>query len=298
MGLACAAQLAVFSYLQFGYHVQALEVHFFSSALWGTVCLTLAIVIAEISRPLRHRPVLRWLGAVLIVGVALGYEAYPHVPAFSWWPTGTFLAAVPVVCCGLTRVPRRGSLARATPRGGVASGAWVCLGIVFSAGSLLVLTVAPSPPTPALKGLALTIGIPSNYNEALGGEATKQIDWYELSASLPGFVGKPAYNGEQVMMWVPATELGLLIEPVGMYHGGFNLLTSDLPVLGASDAALLAKRRPAELVFLSTKGTQFETALVDLGPYRPVLVRTTVMRRGTAVLHAWLIDLGLFDKGS
>src|ERR1019366_946371 len=37
VGLACAGQLAAFSYLQFGYHVQELEVHFFSSRLWGAV---------------------------------------------------------------------------------------------------------------------------------------------------------------------------------------------------------------------------------------------------------------------
>ena len=276
--------------------MQALEVHFFSSSLWGTVCLTLGVVIAEMARPLWERPLVRWLPAAAVVGVALGYEAYPHVPAFGWWPTGAVLAAVPIVLCALTRLPKRGSLARSAPSagGGLSLGMTLC--IVALTGSLLVLTVAPSPPTPALKGLAVTIGIPSNYNEALGGSATRPLSWYEISTALPSFVGKPAYNGEQLMMWVPATELGLLLEPVGMYHGGFNLLVSDLPVLSSADAALLAKRRPAELLLLSTTGTEFETAFVDLGPYEPLLLRTTVMRRDTAVVHAWLIRLGLLAK--
>jgi hypothetical protein len=296
VGLACAGQLAAFGYLQFSYHVQALEVHFFSSTLWGTVCLTLGIVIAEMARPLWGRRVARWLPAGLVIGIALGYEVYPHVPAFGWWPTGAVLAAVPVLVCALVRLPKRGSLARSTPAAGVGTTVAMVLGIVAVTGSLLVITVAPSPPTPKLAGLAVTIGIPSNYNEALGGSATRAIDWYEISTALPSFVGKPAYTAEQLMMWVPATELGFLLEPVGMYHGGFNLLAPDLPVLSAGDAALLGKRRPAELLLLSTTGTEFETAFVDLGPYQPVLLRTTVMRRGTAVLHAWLIRLGLFSQ--
>ena len=296
VGLTCAGQLAAFSYLQFGYHVQALEVHFFSSTLWGSVCLTLGIVLAEMARPLWANPLTRWLPAALVVVVALGYEAYPHVPAFGWWPTGAVLGAVPILVGTLTRLPKRGSLARATPVSGAGMTIAMAFGIIAVSGSLLVLTVAPSPTTPKLAGLAVTIGIPSNYSEALDGSATRAIDWYELSAALPSFVGKPAYAREQVMMWVPATELGLLLEPVGMYHGGFNLLAPDLPVLSAGDAALLGARRPAELLLLSTTGTEFETAFVDLGPYQPDLVRTTVMRRGTAVLHAWLIRLGLFSR--
>ena len=294
LGAVCALQLAVFSYLQFAYHVQALEMHFFSSTIWGTVCLALGVVIAEITRPLWARPLGRWLPAVLVVAVALGYEADPHVPAFGWWPAGAIVAAVPVLLLAFMRLGNRGSLARSTASAGMGAGALVA--VVGVTGSLLVLTVAPRPPIPKMKGLAATVGVVSNYNEALGGSATSLLDWYQVSAALPSFVGEPAYKGEQVMMWVPGLELGDLMEPIGMFHAGFNMLPPDLPLLGGNGAAVLATRRPAELLFLSTTGTEFENGFVDLGPYRPLLVRTTVMRRGTAVLHAWLVVLQLFSR--
>jgi hypothetical protein len=81
-----------------------------------------------------------------------------------------------------------------------------------------------------------------------------------------------------------------------MYHEGFDALPTGLPHLSAADAGRLAYRRPAELLLLSTTGAQFETALAALAPYRPVLLRTTVMREGAAVLHAWLIGLGSFAR--
>ncbi len=50
VGLVCAAQFAVFAYLQFGYHVESLEMYYFSSTLWGVTCLALAVILAELCR--------------------------------------------------------------------------------------------------------------------------------------------------------------------------------------------------------------------------------------------------------
>ena len=109
-------------------------------------------------------------------------------------------------------------------------------------------------------------------------------------------MGNAAYSGEQLLMWLPGNQIGELMGPIGMYHGGFNFLPTGLPILSAPDAATLESRRPAELLLLSTTGAQFEAALVALGPYQPVLARTTVMRQGTTVLHAWLIVLRYFAR--
>ena len=146
LGAVCALQLAVFSYLQFAYHVQALEMHFFSSTIWGTVCLALGVVIAEITRPLWARPLGRWLPAVLVVAVALGYEADPHVREFGWWPNGAELAAVPVLVAVILGLWSRRGGAQAGRR--IGSAVVVALGVVGLTGSLLVLTVAPRPPDP------------------------------------------------------------------------------------------------------------------------------------------------------
>jgi hypothetical protein len=109
-------------------------------------------------------------------------------------------------------------------------------------------------------------------------------------------VGNATYRGEQLLMWYPRDQTAVLIGPLGMYHDFFNSLASSLPDFTPLAASILANRRPAEVLFLSTTGAQFGAALNALTTYRPVLLRTTVMRRGPAVLHAWLILLRSFAR--
>jgi hypothetical protein len=136
---------------------------------------------------------------------------------------------------------------------------------------------------------------PAAYAGALGGTATSLVDWYQVSAELPGFVGEPTYKGEQLLTWLPAGPLGSLIGPVGIFHAGFNML-SGLPVLDASSETELASRRPAELLLLSKTGEGFASALIELGPYRPILAKTAVLTKGTAVLHVWLVILRVYSR--
>ena len=291
VGLACSAQLVLCTYLQFFNHVQTLEIHYFSSTLWGVIYLTLAVTLAELSRPLLVRPRARWLPGAVLFTVPLAYETYPHVPAFGWLPAGVALAAIPVVMTGMMRLDSRGRPAPWAPRAWL--GFAVATTVVAMAGSLLVLTVAPSPPVPPLPGLT-NENPPPEYASALGGDASLLIDWYQITADVPSFVGNATYRGEQLLMWFPWDQLGSLVEPYGMYHAAFDSLSTGFPVLTGADATILANRRPAELLLLSTTGDQFGTAFAALAPYRPVLVRTTVMRQGPAVLHAWLILLFVF----
>jgi 4-amino-4-deoxy-L-arabinose transferase-like glycosyltransferase len=294
VGLCAALQLAAFSYLQFGYHVQALEMHFFSSTLWGVVCLALSLLLAEMASRLTPSPLGGLVGLVVVLGVALLYEADPHVPEFGWWPTGAVLAGVVVLGAGAMAVVNRAGDRRSKHRTVVIFlPAIVCL--VAVTGSLLVLTVAPTTPIPPLVNLAAEPDPSAAYAGALGGSATNLVDWYQVSAELPGFVGDPTYKGEQLLTWLPAGPVGLLIEPIGIFHAGFNML-SGLPVLDASAEAKLARRRPAELLLLSRTGEGFASALIELGPYRPVLAKTAVLTKGTAVLHVWLVFLRLFSR--
>jgi hypothetical protein len=294
VGLVCAAQFAVFAYLQFGYHVESLEMYYFSSTLWGVSCLALAVVLAEASRPLSTRRLARWLPTLAVLAVPLAYEACPHVPAFGWVPTGAVLAIVPVVSLTALRLGSRARAERASR--GIGWGFAVVATVVAVAGSLLVLTVAPIPSHTPLAGLARAADPPAPYATALGGSASVLIDWYQISADLPSFVGNATYRGEQLLMWFPFDPSGVLTEAVGMYHGRFNSLPSNPGVITAQDVAILANRRPAEVLLLSTTGAQFETDLECLAPYRPVLVRTAVMHQGAAVLHVWLIRLGPFAR--
>jgi len=294
VGLVCAAQFAVFAYLQFGYHVESLEMYYFSSTLWGVTCLALAVILAELCRSPSTRRLARWLPALVLVALPLAYEADPHVPAFGWLPTGAALAAVPVVFSAGLRLAKRGRAERSASRGGLSFA--VATTVVAVAGSLLVLTVAPSPVHPPLSGLAHAADPAAPYSTALGGSASLLIDWYQVSADLPSFVGNATYRGEQLLMWFPYDPSGVLTESVGIYHGRFDSLPSNPGVLTAPDAAMLAVRRPAEVLLLSTTGAQFESALQYLGPYRPVLARAAVLRQGVAMLHVWLIVLKSFAR--
>jgi hypothetical protein len=294
VGLVCTAQVAVFSYLQFGYHVQTLEMHFFSSTMWGSVAIALGVVLAEMAKPLSAHRLWRYVPALCVLAVPLCYEADANVPAFGWVPYGFVLAGVPVLLAVIVRATRR----RATRFSGryAARALGIGLGIVALAGSLLVLTVARSPTLPPFVGLATSPDPAPTYASALGGGSASLVDWYDLSAELPGFVGDPTYYGEQLLTWVPA-KIGVLIEPVGMFHAGFDML-ADLPALTAADAAELGSRRPAEVLMLSETSADFAVALDHLGPYDATVVRTTVLRHGTAVLHACLVDLNMFAKPS
>ena len=295
VGLACAGQFAAFYYLQFDYHVQDLEMHFFSSTLWGGVCLALAIAIAELSRGLFAHPLARWLPALLLVAVPLGYEADPHVPAFGWWPDGCRawrrayrLRRAPASC--------RSRWTPAAPSAASASvPPWRCRSSPCRARCSCSRS-RRGPHVPRLGGLA-TAGDPSPaYAGALGGSPATLVDWYQVSADLPSFVGDPTYQGEQLLMWFPWNQP--LLEPVGIFHEGFDGLGPGFPALTASDMNKLAHRRPAELLLMSLTGADFRAALSALGRYLPVLVRTSVLRDGTAVLHVWLVVLRSFARQS
>ena len=293
VGLCSALGLGAFSWLQFAYHVQALEMHFFSSCLWALVCLALAMLLAEMAARLSSSVIGSLLPLVVVLGVALLYETDPHVPEFGWWPTGAVLAGVVVLATGVMAIVNRFGARRSRHKVGIFFlPAALCL--VAVTGSLLVLTVAPTTPIPPLVNLAAEPDPQAAYAGALGGNATSLVEWYEVSAELPGFVGDPTYKGEQLLTWLPAGPLGDLMEPIGIFHAGFDML-SGLPVLDARAEAELASRRPAELLLLSKTGEGFSSALVELGPYRPLLARKAVLAKGTARLHAWLVFLRIFS---
>ena len=296
VGLAVHAQLALFSYLQFFNHVQTLEMHFFSATLWGVISIALALTIAELTKPLSHRPLAGFLPAALLLAIPLAYEADPNVPAFGWWPAGAGLAALPVAAAVVIRLVSRGGSHAAIPLGLRLA---TMTTVVAVAGSLLVLTVAPSPPHARIPGV-VNVDAPVSYASALGGNATLLIDWYQVTTELPSFVGNATYKGEQLMMWYPIDQSATLIEPIGIYHAGFDSLSggfaNGFPVLTASDKGSLRTRRPAELLLLSLTGADFTSALHALAPYRPVVTRKGVLRQGQAVLHLWLITLRVFAQ--
>jgi hypothetical protein len=322
VGVVAAGQLIVYLWLQFFGTVQTLEEQYFSSTLWAGVCLILAITFAELARPLRDRPLARWLPAAVLLAVSLGYEADPHVPSFGWAPAGAILAAAVIVAAAAARscARLRRPLAAATATG---------LALAALAGATLALTVAPIPYHPRLPNTALDPA--PAYSSALGGRGAIYIDIYRIATALPGFVGPAAYRGEQVFIWLPTPYPRSFAEYTGMYHASFNRLPCRRPprpgpaaarhldgrghppagavprllvrhgcVYGHSpdftvaDRDKLENRRPPELLLMGSSAASFPAALRELAAFRPALTRAGELRAGPLVLHVWLIRLGIY----
>ena len=288
VGVVAAAQLLVYSLLQFVGTVQTLEQHYLSSTLWSGVCLATAITIGELARPLSDRPVARWLPVAVLLAVPLGYEAYPHVPPFGWLPVGAILAAGAIAAAAAAS-----GAARLRPP--LAAAAATGLGLAAFAAAILVLTVAPIPAHPRLPHTHLGADPPPAYSTALGGSGTIYIDGYRIATALPAFVGPAAYRGEQLLVWrLTPGPIGYLTYAIGMYHDGYNKLHSSSPHLTQSDRQKLRSRRPAELLLVGNSAASFPTALRHLSAYRPALMRAGELRAGPLVLHVWLIRLGAY----
>jgi hypothetical protein len=287
VGVVAAGQLALYVWLQFFSHVQTMEEHYFSSTLWAGTCLTFAITVAELARPLADRPIARWLPPAVLLAVPLAYEADRHVPPFGWQPTGAIVAGVVIAAAAIARF---GGRLRRPPEAATAIG----LALTAMAGAVLVLTVAPIP---IHQKLPRTIfSPPPAYATALGERGTINIDRYRIATALPAFVGPAAYDGEQIFVWWPTSVYGVYTEYAGMYHSLFNALRSDPPVLTRDDRHLLDVRRPAELLLFANSAATFPAALRELAPFRPTVTRKGVLRGGSVALHVWLIKLGIYDN--
>jgi hypothetical protein len=289
VGLVAAVQFVVFVYMQFFHHLQTLEMHYFSSTLWASVCLALAVTVCELSRDLFASHRRRWLPAATIVVIALAYELDPHVPAFGWFPYGALVAAI------LIAMALGGRLA------GLVSRRWLVwigtlVAVVGVTGCTLVLTVAP---VPVHQLFPKTIfDPPPAYAAALGGSAGNLVNAYRVTTELPHFVGAASYPGEQLMMSLPHDEIRSLLELIGMYHAGYDLLPSNLPDFSPGDRIILGERRPAEILVLGTSSGADNGVLKSLAAYRPKLLRATVLRSGSFAAHLWLYYLGVYGRPS
>jgi hypothetical protein len=288
VGVAAAAQLVVYAWLQFAGSVQTLEQHYLSSTLWAGVCVVFAITVAELARPLSGRPFARWLPAAVLLAIPLGYEAAPRVPPFGWAPFGVLLAAGVIVAAAAAR---GGARLRLRFAGATVTG----LALAAFAVGILVLTVAPIPDHPRLPHTATGFDPAPAYASALGGSGTIYIDVYRIATALPAFVGPATYRGEQLLLWrLKSGRVDHLTYAGGMYHDGFNRLPSSSPDLTRRDRQKLRSRRPAELLLLGRSAASFPKALRALAAFRPALARAGELRAGPLVVHVWLIRLGVY----
>jgi hypothetical protein len=288
VGVMAAAQVAVYALLQFAGSVQTLEQHYFSSTLWAGVCLAFAVALGELAGPLWDRPLARWLPAAVLVAVPLGYEAAPRVPAFGWLPFGVILAVGVILAAAAVR-----ACARIRQRAVAALG--TALALAAFAAAALVLTVAPIPDHRPLPGTATKHDPSPDYASALGGSATAYLDSYRIITSLPGFVGKATYPGEQLLTWRIAPPTYKYVRyAIDMYHDGPNSLPSHSSRLNGEDRQRISGRRPAEILLVGYSTAPFHAAVHRLAPYRPFVVHAGDLRVGPLVMRVWLVRLGAY----
>ena len=319
IGLTGALQLAAFVLLQFFGTVQVLEMFYFSSVLWSSLTIMLAMIVAEVTQPIlglgaaeRSQDsapergaaiggqLARWTAgavpALLVLGVALAYEAADrvglHVPAMTWAPWGAVVAAIIVGGAVIGRL----TIARTKPGSHRRGVAWLSPDRLLSAGAVvamtgaaLTLTVAPDTPH---RYLPNTVHDPTPaYAKALGGNDTAYIAEYEVLSELSRFVGRPAYRGELLLTWQPTSELGDLLGPNGIYHAHFNWVSATFPVLNKAGANKIKTRRVAQVLIMGLTGRDFDKAVRSLARFQPIVVRRAIFRHGSYHLHVWLVDL-------
>ncbi|MDQ6817364.1 MAG: glycosyltransferase family 39 protein [Actinomycetota bacterium] len=285
--LAGSLQLAILAYLQFFGSLQTLEMHYFSSMLWSSVNLLLALTIAEIARPALGRLAAGIVPVVLVVAVVLAYEGAVNfgvsAPTMTWVPRGAILVVLVVAAAAVGRLVGRRALA------GAAS-------IVAIAGGLLVLTVAQSTRHGPLPD---TVYDPTpKYADALDGSASRYISEYKVLSRLPGFVGHPAYKGEVLLTWAPRHQFGEIQGPLGIFHNAFTFVDLTFPVLDADGAQKIEHWRVGQVLLMSVTGQDFDRAERALGPFHPVVVRRGVFSNGRYHLHVWLVDLRSYIRAT
>jgi hypothetical protein len=292
VSVACAFQIVIYAILQFIGSTQVLEVHYFSSLLWASVLLTLAITIAELAAPILEHARYRWLIPVMLVAVPLVFELSPHVLQFGWMPVGLLIVVAIVL---LAWVARREAASHDIVRSRLMVGGALTAIIA----GLLLLTVTPTQHkhergtvVDTFPDYAYTLG----GNDPAWGSDSTWVGLYADTTAMPTFVGPATYSGEQLLMWWNGDQLTELREPIGIYHAFFDSIPSGLGDLTPLDKYFFGQRHPAQILLMSLTGQGFQASLTSLQPFGAVLVRTAVLRSGPVALHLWLIDLTEYLK--
>ena len=282
IGLTAVGEVAVAYALQFIGKVQFVEEYFFYSTLWSSLCLSLIVFLAELTRPLAAHRVWRYAPAALVVGVTLVYETDPHVPAFEWVPLGFILAVGVVLIAALAdrfvRV-RRGVLAS------LSSGV-VVVGII---GLALVLTVSPTVSHKMLPNTAVD-DPPTAYNTALGGKATQLIANYRFISKIHAFTGNATYPGEQLLTCLTVVNEETT-DAMGQFHAWFDLLAGQCQNMTSADVQAIEARHAAQVLAISAQPMNLQRVLTSLAVLHPFLARKTVVRSGPYDMRLWLIEI-------
>lgn len=279
LALSCLLTLLVFVYLQFPGRSEELEYHVYSSMLWPSTVLVVAVVVAMVSRPLLADRRTAWLPAGLVVAV-------PYLLTFARDTVHFRLLAglvVGAVALVVVRVLSARSPA-ALPAAAIA--------VVVIATTYLVTTAEP----PGQTWIAGQHHYPQpTFSHALrnGGAWHAQEDSYRLVAELNRTMPQATRNGQTLLTWYGPGDF-LSSDLTTQYLWTPQSLLPDLPVLSATDQRLLVSRHAETLVLFGPDPAQLQAGVDALSAagFAPTVTLGETLVSGDLSDTVWVIRLG------
>ncbi|NNN21678.1 MAG: hypothetical protein HKL80_06720 [Acidimicrobiales bacterium] len=257
--LVCFASTGIAFLLQFFGKFQALENHYFSSMLSAQTLVAITMIVGLFGIRLSAKSNYSW-GIFLVVAIIAEVFSWGEFsPAISWWPLGACIGLACVIGASLSLFYFRNRL--------------TILSILTAfLAVLMLLTTASTPNSISLSPLDPR----AQYSSALGGSSYSSVSEYIVTSELSHFVGKPSYKGEILLMWFQWSEVPYLLEPIGIYHAGFNSLPQSPPFLSQADMNMISERKAAQILILGKSGDSFGGAMRSLSRYMPKLVSAKI----------------------
>ncbi|MDX6205440.1 MAG: hypothetical protein QOF39_1497 [Frankiales bacterium] len=279
LALTGLLQMLLFSYLQFFAITCELEYHVYSSMLWSSTVLVMAVAVVRICLPLLGSVRTAWLPAALVLAVPYlmtfvrdhvhfrllaGFAVAAVLLAVVW--AGTRWLSGPVVAAGLA---------------------------VLAIGASYAITTA-EPPGQTWLNQQRHFPQP-DYAHALrnGGAWHAQEDSYRLVAQLNAAMPQATRAGQLLLTWFGPGD-AVSSDLTTQYLWTPQSLFADLPALSLGDQNILAYRHAKTLALFGPDPGRLAQAVSALqaAGFRPTVSLRKLLSAGSLSDNVWVVQLG------
>jgi hypothetical protein len=281
LGLALVAllQMVLFSYLQFFAITCELEYHVYSSMLWSSAVLVMALAVVRLCLPLLGSVRTAWVPAALVLAV-------PYLMTFVRGQLHFRLLAGFAVAAALLGLVWAGLRWLSGP---VAAAALAAVAI----GAAYAITTA-EPPGQTWLDQQRHFPQP-DYAHALrnGGAWHAQEDSYRLVAKLNKSMPQATKAGQTLLTWFGPGD-ALSSDLTTQYLWTPQSLVADLPALSDVDQRILVARHAKTLVLFGPQPDQLGEAVGALqrAGFQPTVTLREDLRAGSLSDNVWVVQLG------
>jgi hypothetical protein len=281
LGLALVAllQMVLFSYLQFFAITCELEYHVYSSMLWSSAVLVMALAVVRLCLPLLGSVRTAWVPAALVLAV-------PYLLTFVRGQLHFRLLAGFAVAAALLALVWAGVRWLSGP---VAAAALATVAI----GAAYAITTA-EPPGQTWLDQQRHFPQP-DYAHALrnGGAWHAQEDSYRLVAKLNKSMPQATKAGQTLLTWFGPGD-ALSSDLTTQYLWTPQSLVADLPALSDVDQRILVARHAKTLVLFGPQPDQLGEAVGALqrAGFQPTVTLREDLRAGSLSDNVWVVQLG------